>query len=240
MNYAVRRYAILSGFVILILLAAQAGFATSTVNITLSNNPAPSYDIFANVYTGPYAATVNGQNVLIVCDDFLHDTNAGQSWTATVNPFSTIGQPGVTTLWNSTTDPNFMTDYQKAAYLTLLMLATPNTSSNATTIGELSFAIWSIFAPNQVSSWLNSYSASLPTGFLNGVTGYLTQAQNNYQTGNYSNVTLYTPPCIGTKCGPPQEFIYIPVPESGTAAAYLLTAFMVCLGAMYLRPRVLN
>jgi hypothetical protein len=230
MNCKIRRSAIVSGLVLLILLVAQNALADS-VNITLSNNPAPNYDIFANVYTGPYAATVNGQPVLIVCDDFLHDTNAGQSWTATVN---SLGSSSA--LW-SATDPNYVMDYQKAAYLTLLMLATPNTQANSTTIGELSFAIWSIFAPSQVNSWLSSYAGTLPAGFISGVGNFLTQAQNNYQSGNYSNVVLYTPPCTNGSCGPPQEFIYVQVPEGGTAAAYLLAALLTCFGAMFLRPR---
>jgi hypothetical protein len=237
MGHAIRQFLVLLALAMLALLVVPNASAD---NLTLSNTPAQGYNVFAGVYTGPYAGTINGQSALIVCDDFLHDTNAGQVWTANANQFSSLGQPGVITMWNSTTDPNFMVHYQEAAYLTLIMLATPNTAGNAASIGELSFAIWSIFAPSQVNAWLNSYGASLPAGFTAGVANNLTLAQNNYGTGNYSNITLYTPPCVGTSCGGPQEFIYVQVPEGGTAAAYLMAALLACGGAMFLRPRLQN
>jgi hypothetical protein len=235
MGPAIRRFLVLIAVTFLALMFVPIASADS---LSLSTTPAQGYNVFAGIYTGPYAGTINGQSVLIVCDDFLHDTNAGQSWTATANQFSSLGQPGVLTMWNSTTDPNYMVHYQEAAYLTLIMLATPNTAANAATIGELSFAIWSIFAPSQVTAWLNSYGASLPSGFITGVNNDITLAQNNYSTGNYSNFTLYTPPCVGTSCGGPQEFLYVQVPEGGTAAVYLMGALLACFGAMFLRPRL--
>ena len=99
------------------------------------------------VYVGPYYATVNGvANTPVICDDFADDSVIGHTWNFTANNFSTLGSA----LWGNQTQ-----NYEAAAWLTIQMLSLNSNPNNATQVGYLSFAIWSLFDKNALNG-LNS------------------------------------------------------------------------------------
>src|SRR5277367_7167052 len=122
-----------------LLCLGPSAFANSNLTMTGAGN-----NVMGNVYVGPYYATVNGVvNTPVICDDFADDSVIGHSWNFTANNFSTLGSA----LWGNQTK-----NYEAAAWLTLQMLSLNGNSSNATQVGYLSFAIWSLFDKNALNS----------------------------------------------------------------------------------------
>jgi len=216
-----------------LLFLVPSGFA-GTVNLQI-NNP-PSNNVLDGIYVGAYSATDTQTHAptQIICDDFKDDSNYNPA-NYTVNTFSTLGS----TLWGS----GAAIQYKEAAWLTLGML-----NKSGVTQGYYSYAIWAVFAPGEVLSWLKSYNdtAACNAVFGNNCTGtaaaagsLLYTAQQNYMNGgNYSNFLILTPQgCSSTGC-PEQEFFEpMPVPEGGSALIYLLIAGIACFGAMFYSRR---
>jgi len=179
---------------------------------------------YAGVYTSPYYATVNGVSTTVICDDFETESTIGESWQANVNNVASV-VAGPTTIAPKFTPTG---NYDAVANLaTQLLGISPSKSftynSNTTNLQvDLSFAIWEIFDPKGVSSYLGSsdsvYQAS----------SYLaSQAlSQKYYAGEYSNVLIYTPTgcATGGSCVP-QEFISVSAPEGSSAA--ILTADLI-------------
>jgi hypothetical protein len=201
-----------------LLCFAPCALATSSLTMTGAGN-----NVMAGVYVGPYYVTVNGvANTPVICDDFADDSYIGHSWNYTANNFSTLGNA----LWGSQSK-----NYEDAAWLTLQMLSLNSNPSNATQVGYLSYAIWSIFDSNALNG-LNSTQ-------LAGVNNWLGQVLPlNLTLGQFANFQILTPQgCTGGpgSC-PGQEFFQV-MPEGGSAAIYLLLAGLSCFGAMLLRRR---
>jgi hypothetical protein len=115
-----------------LLCIAPCAFASSSLTMTGAGN-----NVMDGVYVGPYYATVNGAaNTPVICDDFADETYIGSSWNYTPNTFSTLGNA----LWGNQTK-----NYEGAAWLTLQMLSLNGNPANATQVGYLSYAIWSLF-----------------------------------------------------------------------------------------------
>lgn len=200
-----------------VLCFAPCAFANSSLTVTGAGN-----NVMDGVYVGPYYATVNGgANTPVICDDFADETYIGSSWNFTANNFSTLGSA----LWGNQTK-----SYEAAAWLTLQMLALNSKSSNATQVGYLSFAIWSLFDKSALNG-LNSTQ-------LAGVNSWLSKVPSNLTPGEFANFAILTPKgCTnGPGSCPGQEFLTL-VPEGGAAAMYLLLAGLSCFGAMLLRRR---
>jgi PEP-CTERM motif len=200
---------------VLVAAAAMLAFAPSSkadAVMTLTgagNNPA------FNVYVGPYTATINGTSMPVICDDFSHDSFLGESWNASVTNLGTVASG--TPSFNSGTSGN----YSEAAWLTLQLLGAPN-NSEATAI---QYAIWDMFDPTGVSSYLAGFSGG--TSFLsdstdvNGVQYWLNAAAgSSLSASQLSDFLIYTPTsCRSGQCltgsGLPQEFIvYTPEPSA--------------------------
>lgn len=222
-------------------------------NVTLTSAGSNVYD---GVYVSPYYATVNGAtNTPIVCDDFSDDSHLNTSWTGNIQSFSSLSSSLASTAWGSV--PNAVTLYEEAAWLTLTVL---QQASGSTGQDYYSYAVWAVFDPGQVLSWLSTHNpdgstspdnnacsaifgASCASVNLSALTsGYLYNAQHNlYSLSEFSNVVLITPllangsTCTAGGC-PEQEFIAM-VPEGGPAIAYFLLASLCCFGAMFLRSR---
>jgi hypothetical protein len=200
-----------------LLCIAPCAFASSTLTMTGAGN-----NVMAGVYVGPYYATVNGvANTAVICDDFADESYIGHSWNYTANNFSSLGSA----LWGSQTS-----NYDAAAWLTLQMLSLNGSASNATQVGYLSYAIWSLFDKGA----LNGLSSTQ----LAGVDAWLAKVPGNLNPGQFANFLLLTPQgCTnGPGSCPGQEFMMM-VPEGGAAAMYLLLAGLTCFGAMLYRRR---
>lgn len=201
-----------------LLCFASSAFADSSLTMTSAGN-----NVMHGVYVGPYYATVNGvANTAVICDDFADDSTVGHTWGFTSNNFSTLGSA----LWGNQTQL-----YETAAWLTLQMLSLNGNPNNATQVGYLSYAIWSLFDKNALNG-LNSTQ-------LAGVNNWLNQVPSNLTPSQFSNLILLTPKgCTnGPGSCPGQEFFELAMPEGGSAAMYLLPAGLACFGALFLRRR---
>ena len=200
-----------------LLCFVPCAFANSSLTMTGAGN-----NVMAGVYVGPYYATVNGvANTQVICDDFADESYIGHSWNFTGNNFSTLGSA----LWGNQT-----ANYEAAAWLTLKMLSLNGNPNNATQVGYISYAIWSLFDKNA----LNGLSQTQ----LAGVNNWLGMVPSNLTPGQFANFVILTPQgCTnGPGSCPGQEFL-MTVPEGGTAAMYLLLAGLSCFGAMLFRRR---
>jgi hypothetical protein len=200
-----------------LLCFAPCAFANSSLTMTGAGN-----NVMEGVYVGPYYATVNGAaNTPVICDDFADESYIGHSWNFTANNFSSLGSA----LWGNQT-----ANYDAAAWLTLQMLSLNSNPNNATQVGYLSYAIWSLFDQNA----LNGLNSTQQTG----VNSWLGLVPLNLTPGQFANFVILTPQgCTGGpgSC-PGQEFMTV-VPEGGSAAIYLLLAGLSCFGAMLFRRR---
>jgi hypothetical protein len=199
-----------------ILCLASSAFANSgSLTLTSAGN-----NVMQGVYVGPYYATVNGvANTAVICDDFADDSVIGHSWNFNTNNFSTLGSA----LWGNQTQ-----NYEAAAWLTVQMLSLNGNPGNATQVGYLSYAIWSLFDKNALNG--------LSTTQLGGVNYWLGKVPLNLTTSQFSNFVILTPQgCTPGTC-PGQEFLQV-MPEGGSAAIYLLMAGLTFFVAMRFRSR---
>jgi hypothetical protein len=194
-------------FVLVALLIGSATLSANTLPVVFNNGGS---NAMGGVYVGPYNLTVGGQSMQLVCDDFLSTVVNGETWTA------------VTSTYPSLSNVKFsgLVQYEEIGYLVQQMFAN---ITNPTVVGYISWAIWDIFDPG--------VSSHDPFGTLTStqqaqIGNWLTNATNNYSTGNYSNLVVYTPVAgsqLPFNAGPPQEYIgIIPAPEPSTV---LLLAF---------------
>src|SRR5581483_6138702 len=243
---------------VLLLVSCLAPSTFAQVNVDVTSAGGFGYD---GVYISPYYATIGtATNQTIICDDFADETYLNTSWQGTISQFSNLTSSLGSTVWGSwelsqgKSASSIVQLYDEAAWLTEALLAQPKNSLNQ---AYYSFAEWAVFDPNGVFSWLGSYN---DVNACDAIFGYacsgtynnmpasgslLYNAGQNYGSGNYSNLALLSPlhgnvVCIPGLSGqgncPAQEF-FVTVPEGGTAAMYLLLAFGVCVGAIYLRSR---
>jgi hypothetical protein len=201
-------------------------------NLTLNGTGNDEMD---NVYVGPYSATINNvSNQQVICDDFADESKPGTSWAVTQNSFSDIQN----TLWGQ-----FYIDiygyskglqiatqlYTEAGYIALQMMA----SNNPTQTGYMSFAIWYLFDPSQVTAYLGNNNQHNPNEAIwNGLLAVLAAASGKTLTAaQMASIAIFTPtncPFPGACAG--QEFLEV-MPEGGAALLYLLLAGTACFGA---------
>jgi hypothetical protein len=204
----------------------------------------------------PYYATVGGAtNTPVVCDDFGDDSTLS-TWNATITPFSSIS--GTNTSWGLA--GGTLPQYNEVAWFTLALLNMPTTAqpTNALTQQVIdSFALWAIFDPSGVASYLENFSgnsannATLCTDIFGSYGCKWTNADGTPNGSAYASVTapppggfnleIISPDVSGAICKAEtgcqaQEFIAT-VPEGGAAIGYLFLAGLCCFGAMFLRSR---
>lgn len=195
---------------------APSLFADTT---SMQMTGAGSY-VMGGVYVGPYTANVGGISTTVICDDFFDDSFIPEYWTADVytppNYSSTQDQAN-----SGLTGLALTQAYNEVGYLAVQLLnAADAPTPNATTIGDIDFALWGVFDPNA----LNYISASDQSA----AEGYLAQAASNENNSSYiSQFTIYSPDtsdpitCTagGAACpdSPPQEFL-VRTPEPSAVA----------------------
>jgi hypothetical protein len=232
MKSATRRLSWVMGLALCLVPGAFAG----TVNLQISNPP--SNNVLDGIYVGAYSATntATGSQTQIICDDFKDDSNFNAS-SYTVHNFGNF----VGTVWGS----GAASLYQEAAWLTLGML-----NQSGAQQGYYSYAIWAVFDPSDVASWLTKYGDVTAcnavfgsgswgqSGCTAGSGGLLASAAGQqYYQGEFSNFLILTPTCsAGPGTCQEQEFFQL-VPEGGSAIVYLLIAGLSCCVAMFYSRR---
>jgi hypothetical protein len=164
-------------------------------------------------YVSPYTGTMNGQTVVLFCDDIKNDVYIGETWTANVtnlgtalsslNGFSSTRYGGVST---SPVFANGGVAYQEAAWLTSQFASHPND------FVSLQYALWDIMNPG-----------SEPTSYGN-VAWWLNQAAGNYSSINAKDFSVVTNTGKLALTGQVQEFI-VHTPEPGSLALLLCGLF---------------
>ena len=212
---------------------APCALGQGTVNISLTS---AGNNVMDGIYVGPYSASVNGTSTQIICDDFTDESYVGESWTANVTTLSNLNG----TKWGGMANATQL--YDEAAWLATQMVS-PTYSGNATQVGYLAYALWAVFQPSAVESWLGGPNSAV----WQAVQGWLSSAAaQNFTAGEFSNFFLYTPnmnfpiTCNGQSCAntPPQEFFgFLSAAEGGSTLMYLLLATLVCAGAFWLHSR---
>lgn len=196
-----RIYSLGMGALLLTLMLGPPGkLKAGTVGLTLDNG---GNNVMGGVYTGPYnlTLTVGSQNtpVQLVCDDAFDEVYEGEQWQANPSTFPSLS------------NVQFKTgNYEEAGWLVQQLFAN---SGNATTSGEIQWALWDVFDPG-VSN--NDHWGTLTSQEQAGVNSWLAQAQANYSTGDYSNLVIYTA-MSGSQSngdGLPQEFFGINTPQN--------------------------
>jgi hypothetical protein len=194
------------GLLATFLASATAG-AQVTVKMTAPNVPNGGTVAAFGFYMSPYTGTVNGQQVILNCDDFFHEVKVGDVW-----------QANQTSLANGTnmSDTRFddLTLYQEAAWLTTQYASNPATNAPETV--AIQSAIWDLFqgqtanAPDPAISVINQDNSSW----------WVQQAQTNYATSglDYSTFSVLTDVNADTRydASSKQEFIVHTTPEPGT------------------------
>jgi len=174
----------------------------------------------ANVYVGPYTANINGVSTPVICDDFFDDSWIPQWWTANVYTppnYSTTRDQQESGL----TGTALTQAYNEVGYLAVQLLnATGAPTPNATTIGEIDFALWSVFDPNALT-YLSGSTKTAAQGYLTTAAGYKNDSSFISQFTIYSpNMSLpFTCTQNGGACPntPPQEFL-VRTPEPSELA----------------------
>jgi hypothetical protein len=168
-------------------------------------------------YVSPYFGTMNGQTVVLFCDDIKNDVNFGQQWTANVtnlgtaissNNFSDTRYGGVA---GSPVFGNASIAYGEAAWLTTQF------AGNQGDFVSLQYALWDIMNPG-----------SEPTGY-GDVQSWLNLAALNYGSINPNNFSIVTNTGQLALTGQVQEFI-VQTPEPGVLALMLCGLLALAVG----------
>jgi len=220
------------------------------VTLTLVNGGQYSMD---GIYVGAYNATLNNSPTPIICDDFADEVYQNESWTASITQAASITNTTPGLKWSTGGDlafwgisnSNIVQGYDAMLYLASQMLPLSlQNGQNSQTIGLYAYAIWAIFDPTAVESYIYAHDAN-PGNTWNLIAQLAQSAVNgNYTKNEFAGWEVLTPQCSGgggggtDPCsqGVPQEF-FIYVPEGGSALMYLLLAGVSCMGAFLFRSR---
>jgi len=212
-------------------------------NLLSSSESINQYPNGMDVYTGIYYSTVDGTAMTpTICDDFNHNVNLGETWSATAVNTQSLNANNITQL-EFGGGANAAVVYLEVATLVSEIFTLNNSTGTFDGLKvsgtDLSEAIWDITTPGGIKG-ITANALAL-VGYLEGT--------GTYGFGNYTaaqalaylnklNLWILTPsPNNG-----PQEF-WAPggpsynVPEGGSALLYLLLAGASCFGAMFFRYR---
>jgi len=137
-------------------------------------------------YVGPYYGRLEQQSVVLDCVDFANEVSFGQQWAANLSHINTPGDL-VNTRFGIRADALQL--YQEAAWLTeqYALNLVPS-------YADIQATIWQLF---------DQFAPAPSTGY------WLSQAQANYASGNYTNFFVVTNVGPVNPTGQVQEFLTI-------------------------------
>ncbi len=216
--------------VVAVALLCFAPSALAQTQLELTGVNGNNYD---GIFIGPYDIQVggpSGQTYGMICDDFNDDIGVGSTWKA--NPVSVSASTLSQTLFGY--QSGALQGYEEVAALSYAILFG---NQGATNNALMQYAIWAIFSPTQVESYLVQ-----TLGSVNGaatwstIQGLIAWASKNGSQSLLSEFIVWTPAnCKSGSCGG-QEFLQF-VPEGGAAWMYLLLGGITCFGAMFYSRR---
>jgi len=239
-------------FAALTLSQRMATAQTQTVTLELMGPPGAGSDGLNadNIYLSPYFFSINGSltNTALICDDFADEIFQYESWTATVYSGGAFPDPNEGAL--STVTPT-AADYEEIGYLADLLLTAPtDTTGAASTPGgpdqaALSFAIWAIFDPTDVSTAIGSLTTAEQTEYHSALTAAAAIAANpTSPTALYylDNLTIYQP-VVGSYNpsgdGVPQQFVSFNAPEALSPSILGFNLLVLLVALVLFRRRLL-
>jgi len=235
--------------VIALLLCGAPGAFAGTIGLAVDSS-VYNNQVLDGVYVSPYPLDVTdqgtsnyskGTQLTLFCDDFRDESTVGKAVTFNTTTFGSASNGTIAgTLWGK------LSLYQEGAWLSTQLSSNP---------GVYSYAIWAVFDPTGVMSWLKTHglgggadTATCNLVFGNACTSItasagslLYKAQNqSFTPGQFSNWVIYTPSgCsqLSGSCASQEFFQPMPVPEGGAALLYLLLAGISCFGAIFYSRR---
>jgi PEP-CTERM motif len=170
-----------------LLLAASLLFATRADAQTSFTFTSGGTVTAYGYYVGNYSGLMGTTPVTLNCVDFFHEVYIGETWKANLTNLGTA-TTGVTTRFAD------LTLYREAAWLT-----TQYAGKSAVDVGLIQATVWNLFGN---------------TG-LAGSSYWLSQAQANYASMNFSDVYIVTDVLKGNS-NSVQEFVMVSTPEPAT------------------------
>lgn len=216
-----------SAFLLFLLVSLAAAVHADTVNLklvdTLPNNSA------GGVYVYPYNFSINGSPALValLCDDYGHEVQAGESWYANVNTLADAAHGA---------GQFSATSYDQAGWLfEQLVNHAPYASPES-----INWAIWITTSPSLALSVPSSVMGTVST--QGSVAWWLNQVPATINPNSLSNIVVYTWDGNGNTIlnGPgstPQEYLGT-APEPGNVPEPASIILMLTGGgALFLRRR---
>jgi len=202
---------IISSFALAMLCAGM----TASASVVAMDYIGPEGNNSGGVYTYPYNFTLNSSpgTYQLMCDDFTHMINPGDSWNATALNASSLDSSNVLGLEFPSAG---VTGYLEACYLFVEEVSAFN-ASNSDPEGLYNWATWDLLTGSDVSA------AHLSPADEIQVQSYLSAAEaagSSLTPSQFANVDIYTP--LDMSSGGPQEFFGYgtgtPAPEPSTLA----------------------
>lgn len=183
--------------------SAQTCPTATPCNFTLTSTGINN--IYDNIFTSPYGASINTVPTAVICDDFADDVFVGENWLVTS---STVANLASNVKWAGVANEQQL--YNAAASLAETL--------NAGNTDVVSYAIWAVFDPTDVYSYLGAANP-----ILGSVQSLVSAAETaTYTPGEFADVSVYTAvpgsqiPVID---GPPQEFLVVHTPEPSSVSS---------------------
>lgn len=207
------KYFLLLVAVLLWGLPAAAG--TTPVTVTLKGVGGATQ---GGVAVAPYyLKETGGLTYTVMCDDYTHHVWIGESWSATIQTFATLGG----TRFGS----GHFQQYAEAAWLFEQFLGNPSSA------GNINFAVWALFNYSTVTANTAGWTAGAQNWY-SAAQAWFT-ANCNASTGvcqgtNLSQFFFFTPTNL-TGSNSPQEYIAM-IPTAEPASIALVAGGLLLLG----------
>jgi hypothetical protein len=158
---------LLRSFVGAAALALSATVASAQTTVTYLGSPSGAND--GQYYVGPFEGTLQtapgaAQSVTMFCIDVLNQVVNGDTWTGVLTSLADPTAPLTNTRHSAASDPNAMTRYRTAAWLTSQFGLTSQSEW-----AGIQHAIWNVWTPGQYAA--NAWDAAAASAAAGGFVG---------------------------------------------------------------------